>query len=121
LTAGKPADLAQPQPAVTDQPPWQMSDLIALDDAALADVLGAYDEDLLALALASVDPRTYARLTRVLEPHEIRWSEGRLAKLGPVPLADLERAALGLLATAGRLERQGRIRRAASRRATAAA
>jgi flagellar motor switch protein FliG len=110
------------RPAPASRLPWRMGDLASLDDAPLAEVLGACDEDLLALALASVDPGTYARLTRVLRPHEIRWTDERLAGLGPLPLADLELAAAGLLATAARLERQGRIRRTTSTRpATAAA
>jgi flagellar motor switch protein FliG len=130
LSAARQLSLpAQPEPRIMAPPatapvpsrtPWQMHELLLLDKQSLAEVLGACDEDVLALALAGADPATYALLTRALGAHELRWVEGRLGRLGPTRLTDLERAADHLLAIAARLEQRGALRRPAARPALAA-
>ncbi|MFO0901321.1 MAG: FliG C-terminal domain-containing protein [Pirellulales bacterium] len=109
-----------PLPAAAARSRWQMLELLLLDNRSLGEVLGACDEDVLLLALAGADPATYARLAQALSAHELRWVEGRLARLGPTRLADLERAAEQLLSIAARLEQRGALHRPNPRPALAA-
>ena len=115
-----PTALPVPPPAAAARSRWQMAELLVLDTRSLGEVLGACDEDVLLLALAGADPATYARLAQALSAHELRWVEGRLARLGPTRLADLERAAEQLLSIAARLEQRGALHRPNPRPALAA-
>ncbi len=87
-------EISRPHP--TDQPA-DLEALAALSDDDLRGLLSEADPELVMLALAGASPKLARRCLALLEPALARHLERSMARLGPLPLADISQAQAELL------------------------
>lgn len=84
------------RPGLPNQPAG-LETLAALSDDELRGLLSEADPELVMLALAGASPRLARRCLALLEPPLARDIERSMARLGPLPLADIAQAQAELL------------------------
>lgn len=103
LTAEDPQLATELQPleeAARPSPPDQpasLETLAALSDDELRGLLSEADPEVIMLALAGASPRLARRCLALIEPSLARHIERSMARLGPLPLADISQAQAELL------------------------
>jgi flagellar motor switch protein FliG len=100
---------AEPVGAATAQTSAAFDRLAVLADDDWATLLREVDHTVALLALAGASETLIARVVQHLPGHEAREFRRRLERVGPVQLADLDRAQQQMVQRASELTRQGKL------------
>lgn len=88
---------------------FTFSEVCGLPLESLTCLVHAADRRTAVLALAGTSAELVDELLECLEPHQADWFARRLTNLGPLRLADIDRAQEDLAALAGQLLAEGRL------------